>query len=215
MKIIANEPVGNGCLRRNGFHRWVCLDGTICCVKTRVADAISTHATIVVLRVFHEPIHRIVGIGRFIHVFIRLPFIGGNDWAHVHKFVLAHPTPAHVLKNEDVTLFGEVHVLKTRYKFSRSVGCHGVRRSFEQHRIFFLFILWRVNSGKKFNAIAHRDLHLLFIKILTDVSRIRDFFNGGGFFLRKSKGEYALQKEKNKQFFHSKINFFIKKENFD
>lgn len=69
VKIIPNEPIGNGCLWRNCFQCRMCIYQRHGGIKTRVRNAQNAYSAVIVGYVLYQPVDGIIGVAAFVNIF--------------------------------------------------------------------------------------------------------------------------------------------------
>jgi hypothetical protein len=157
VKVVSDEPVGDGRLRRDGLDGRMRVDHRHRRVEAGIGDSPDADVSVVVRDVLHHPVDGVPGVARFIDILRSL--LGGDVGTHVDELALAHEASADILVNKDV--------LRARVKKFRgaemlgilifAVGRHGVRRAVEHHWIGVRSrrVLGHVDGGEEACAIAH------------------------------------------------------------
>ena len=156
MEVVAEEPVGDGCLRRDSLERGMGVDGRHDGVEAGIGDAPGADASVVVGDVLDQPRDAVIGIAGLIDILGT--FFGGDVGAHILEGAFAEELSAHILVDKDVLGTGEEfggseHGLV----LILTVGCDRVRRAIEENRIGVVLagILGDIDAGEEFDAIAH------------------------------------------------------------
>ena len=69
MEVVAEEPVGDGCLRGDSLERGMSVDGRHDGVEAGIGDAPGTDASVVEGDVFDQPRDAVIGIAGLIDIF--------------------------------------------------------------------------------------------------------------------------------------------------
>ena len=161
MEVVAYEPVGDRRLGRGGVERRVGVDRGHRGVEARVRDAPDPDLAVVEADALQEPLDRVPGVARLVHV---LRALGGVEGPHVHELALRHEAAPHVLVDEDEPL------LRRRFRGAHAVGVgvapvgrDAVGRAVEQDRIPLgaTGVLRDVDGGEQLHPVAHRDAVLV------------------------------------------------------
>ncbi len=161
VEVVADEPVGDRRLGRGGDERRVGVDRGHRGVEARVRDAPDPDLSVVEANALQEPLDRVPGVARLVHV---LRSLGGVEGPHVHELALRHEAAPHVLVDEDEPL------LRRRVRGAHAVGVgvapvgrDAVGRAVEQDRIALgaTGVLRDVDGGEQLHPVAHRDAVLV------------------------------------------------------
>ncbi len=103
--VIADKPIGDRRLGRGRLERRMGVNHARIGVESRVGNARHAHLAVVPRHVFDEPFDRVKSVRGLIHV-LRAVLVW-NVGPHVDVFPFGHPSPAHVLIDEDVPFLSE------------------------------------------------------------------------------------------------------------
>ncbi len=100
MEVVADEPVGDGRLRRDSLERGMRVNGSHGGVEARIGDAPDADASIVVGNVLDEPVDAVIGVTGLVN--IAGSFFVRDVGTHVLEGAFAEELSAHVLVDKDV-----------------------------------------------------------------------------------------------------------------
>jgi hypothetical protein len=159
VKVVADEPVGDRRLGRNGPQGGMGLGQRHGRVEARVGNAEDAHAAVVVGHVLHEPVDGIVGVAVLVKVLG--PGFVGNEGAHVHEGAFALVLAAHILESDDVAGLNQLDHGAEPAGVLVGRGLSIIGRPPEQDGGGCRSVIGQVVGSEQPGAVAHGDVGLV------------------------------------------------------
>ena len=144
--VIADEPVGHGCLWRGGPDSRMAVNDSIGGVVAGVGDPVDPDSPIVTRNVREQPLNRVIGVRILVDVpRTRLDREIGSD---IDELALRHVSAAHILKNKDKPVPGKPLVGTEHFGIRvRAIG-RNIVSPHSPYRTLRLLVLIGLNYNK-------------------------------------------------------------------